>query len=139
MSLAGVGRLPDADDRFRALLASRLATPFAWGVHDCALWAADAIAAQTGQDPCAPLRGAYSDATSAARVLRQWRGLRGVARQVLGCPLSAPLLARMGDVGYTRSGALAVCVGAWWAAPTRRGMGQLPLGDALLAWRVGHA
>lgn len=34
--------------------------PFVWGRNDCALWCASAVAAGTGYDPAADLRGVYS-------------------------------------------------------------------------------
>ena len=48
-----------------ALIASRMAAPFAWGAHDCCLFAADAVLAQTGEDPAAEFRGTYASAAEA--------------------------------------------------------------------------
>lgn len=137
--LTGVPRLPDAAARLRRLVADRLGAPFSWGVHDCALWAADAIQAQLGADPAQDLRGRYRTQLGAHRLVAPLGGLPGVAAAVLGEPLRSPLLACMGDVGYTRQGALAVCAGETWLVATRDGMGHLPLADALQAWRVGCA
>lgn len=137
--LSGSPRVPEAAQRFSALLRSRWAMPFTWGRHDCCLWAADAVHALLAQDPAAELRGTYTDAMGAGRLVRRLGGLEGLARTALGEPLRTPLLACQGDVGLTDSGALAVCLGEWWGAPTARGMGLLPLSSARLAWRVGNA
>lgn len=138
-SLTGAPRLPDAAARLRSLVEARMPAPFAWGVHDCALWAADAIQAQLGADPAQALRGRYRTQLGALRLVAPLGGLPGVAAAVLGAPLRSPLLACAGDVGYTRQGALAVCAGETWLVATREGMGHLPLADAVQAWRVGCA
>lgn len=141
-SVVGRGRMPGADDRLRALLADRRARPFAWGVHDCCLFAADAIEALLCIDPAAPLRSTYATERQARRVLGSMGGLQGVATRVLGAPLRAPLLACTGDVGLVRDGArelLGVCTGEHWTVPAARGLGLLPMGNARFAWRVGCA
>lgn len=132
-------RLPDAAVRLEALLAERWARPFEWGVNDCALFAADAVRAQTGLDPAAPLRGRYTSAIAAGRIVRQLGGLPRIVTGALGQPLRAPLLACAGDVGYSDSQALAVCIGEHWVCPGARGLVLLPLTAATLAWRVGCA
>lgn len=138
-ALTGCPRLPAAAERLQQLVLARLGAPFAWGVHDCALWAADAIQAQLGADPAHALRGRYRTQMGALRLLAPLGGLPGVATAVLGAPLRGPLLACVGDVGFTRQGALAVCAGETWLVATRDGMGHLPLPDAVQAWRVGCA
>ena len=136
--LAYLPRLPDADDRLRSLIIQRLAAPFLWGAHDCALWAADAVHVQIGVDPAGQLRGRYASARHALRLVRGLGGLPSLVTAVLGRPLASPLLARLGDVGHTEEDTLAVCCGDAWAVPTRHGMGYLPLTQATAAWRVGR-
>jgi hypothetical protein len=68
------------------LVARRAATPFAWGVHDCAMWAFDAVRAVTGRDPAPDLRGAYATARQAMRLLQRMGGLQGLATARLGPP-----------------------------------------------------
>lgn len=48
---------------------------FSWGVRDCCLWGADAAQACTGRDPAADLRGTYSTALQAARLVQQAGGM----------------------------------------------------------------
>ena len=125
-------------ERLSALVAARLRTPFAWGVHDCCLWAADAVLAQTGRDPAAAWRGTYSSRRGAAAVLRQAGGLRAVAalagREV---PAAAAL---PGDVGLLqRPGGrlLGVCAGGSWLVASRGGLVAVPAEAAIAAWRCG--
>lgn len=132
-------KLPDWAQRLDALVAQAQRRPFAWGSFDCCLWAADAVLAQTGEDPAADLRGTYADAAGAARVLRAQGGLRGVATRG-GEPI-APLMARTGDVGLLRSNGrplLAVCGHDHWLVVMADGLTVRAYRDAAMAWRVGR-
>lgn len=145
----GQPRLPDAAEALARLLAERQRAPFAWGSHDCCLWAADAVRAQVGVDPAAALRGRYASALQAARVIAAAGGsLEDIARAALGPPLRNPMLACAGDVGLTMGrvaddpadrATLAVCLGEWWAVPAAHGLALQPLNAATMAWRVGCA
>ena len=140
-SVEGVGRLPGHAEALARLMAERQHKPFEWGLHDCCLWASDAVRAQVGVDPAATLRGRYANAMQARRVLAALGGVEGVARAALGEPLRSPLLACAGDVGLSGGdkAALGVCIGAWWAFASRDGLSLRPLNDAVMAWRVGCA
>lgn len=128
-------------ERLDALLRARMDQPFAWGVHDCCLFAADAVLATTGRDLAAPWRGTYSDAAAAYRLVRYLGGLPAIAD--MAGPRVPPLAAQVGDVGLVvdisltgERELLAVCAGANWLCPTARGLGAMPLSAARLAWRV---
>lgn len=126
--------------RFDALVAARLRTPFAWGQHDCCLWAADSVLCTTGTDPAADVRGHYNNATQAARLLADLGGLGAVGARA-GTPV-LPLAACVGDVGVVAMegrATLAVCCGALWLAPAAAGLAALPLSAGVMAWRVAHA
>lgn len=111
--------------------------PFAWGVHDCATWAADVRRAMTGSDAAARWRGRYHTARGAARTIR----LTGAASLVeaagreLGSPLASPLLAQRGDI-VSDGAALGVCTGAEAAFLSADGLAFRPLIDCTMAWRV---
>lgn len=118
-----------------------------WGVHDCCTWTADVVAAMTGQDPLADIRGRWRTAAGAGRMLRRLGGLQAAVSARLGPPLPALVLAQRGDVVllHTPQGdALGVCAGAVVLAPGLQGLSRWPLvggqpGDAVhaaLAWRV---
>lgn len=132
-------RFRDWQSRLAALVGARLQQPFEWGVHDCALFAADAVKAVTGVDPAAELRGTYSTAAGAARVLSERGGLDAIATAALGQP-RAPLMARPGDVGLVLNDGrecLGVCTGSTWHVPGQSGLVALPLADAVSSWKVG--
>jgi hypothetical protein len=133
-----VNRFPDWPTRFDAFVRARWAVPFAWGSNDCALFAADAVQALTGEVVCAELRG-HRNAKQALRRLSVHGGLHGLATLALG-PSIAPVFARVGDVVLVPSGkreALAVCNGGTALQPSPRGLLSVSMRNARAAWRVG--
>lgn len=131
-------RLRDWQSRLQACLAERWARPFAWGSQDCVLFAADCVDACTGVDPAKGMRGTYSDASGAARLVRELGGLAAIAASHCG-PEIAPALAQPGDVGLVMNDGrecLAVCGGQHWLAPGESGVCVLPSGQGLRAWRL---
>lgn len=114
--------------------------PFAWGTHDCVTMAANGIQRMLGEDPLDDLRGQWTDAKSAAQMMRLVGGLEQ-ALEIRFARLAGPLFAQRGDVGLVLNDGreiLALCNGAWWAAPGVDGMVILPLKDAVAAWAVGR-
>lgn len=134
-------RLPDWDGRLMRLLRERAAGAFAWGVRDCATLAADAVVAVTGRDPLAALRGRWSTARAAARVMRQVGGLERRCCELFGSPGPAAW-AQRGDVVLVdtdRGPAVGVVAAAGLiAAQGRDGIVWLPLAAARAAWPVGR-
>jgi hypothetical protein len=55
-------------------LGAAAARGFAWGTHDCMLFAADWALALTGRDPAAAWRGTYSDEAGAVEIVRHAGG-----------------------------------------------------------------
>lgn len=131
-------RLPDWQPRLAALFAARAAEPFTWGRFDCCLFAADAVQAVTGHDPAADLRGTYSTAAEAVRVLERVGGVAGVAIRRAG-PVIPAQLAQAGDVGLSlldpERPALAVWGGAAWHAAGTIGLATVPASAVVRAWR----
>lgn len=78
-------------------IATRRAMPFAWGTNDCATFAADWVAILTGVDHAAGLRGVYSTALGAARILDASGGLEGIAART-GFKEVGPAYAQRGDL-----------------------------------------
>lgn len=136
-------RNKDWQDRLDALVLVRLRAPFAWGGHDCVLFAADAVLAMTGTDPAAAWRGQWTSAREAFRLLRPLGGLAAAAAGA-GLPEVPPRMAQRGDVVLLRApgragsmrGALGVCLGERIAAPGGRGLVMAGLGEGVRAWRV---
>lgn len=131
--------VPQWQRDFDALVAERMRTPFCWGQHDCCLWAADAVRAQTGVDHAAEYRGTYFTELQGARVLRDLGGLAELGGRA--GPERAPLTAQTGDIGLVFDGSrelLGVCVGGHWLVPGTYGLAALPLGSARRAWSVSR-
>lgn len=122
-------------------LAQRAQSEFAWGSHDCCLFAADCVDACTGTDPAADLRGTYSTAAEAMQLVESLGGLGAIAAARLG-PEVPPALAQPGDVGLLINAdreMLAVWGGSMWLAPAEVGWVALPLEQATRAWRITAA
>jgi len=64
-------RAGDWEAALGAFLAACEGRPYAWGEHDCALFAAGAVQAMTGADPAAAFRGRYRSKRGAAKALRE--------------------------------------------------------------------
>lgn len=130
---------PDWRVHLDALVFERLRVPFAWGHHDCVLFAADAVLATTGVDLAADVRQ-YSTARQALRMIRARGGLRSIVGSALGWPLP-PAYACTGDVALLpmcgRDALGIVINGGQIAGPGADGLHIAPLGDALCVWRVG--
>lgn len=91
--------------------------PFAWGINDCCIFAADVVLAVSGVDHMTDFRGRYSDRTGAQQALRQFgcASLRIYMTRILG-PLQSVSSSHRGDVVYQSRGGLmgarlGICVG----------------------------
>lgn len=142
--LLAISRRPGWRSRLAETIEARRRLPHAWGRNDCALFAADCIAAMTGTDPAASMRGRYRSASGAARMLKEGghADLRALAASLL--EEIAPAHARAGDVAAFRVGppedrpswALGVVTGERVTVLRPDGLGTLPLTDAAVAFRV---
>ena len=139
-------RRGDWESRLVRFIASRRDEPFAWGRHDCCLFAADCIEAMTGVDPAARLRG-YSDRRGAVAALRGFAdgGLAGVMSAIaeeLGAAEVEPDFARRGDAAYvvqeSGAGSFGIVLSEGVAvAGLPRGVAMLPRARVVRTWRVG--
>jgi hypothetical protein len=131
-------RFPDWQLRLERFARARRGEKFSWGENDCALFAADAVEALTGERVAQALRG-HQTAREALRTLAAVGGIRGLATRALGEPIPV-LQARIGDVVVIPTGkreALAVCNGGTALAAGVNGIAVVPIQQALAAWRVG--
>ncbi len=80
------------------LIESRRHRSFEWGVHDCMLWPSDVVEALTGKDPAAGLRGTYSTALSAMRIVTAHGGLAELISTQLNLQPTSTKFAHRGDV-----------------------------------------
>ena len=130
-------RYPDWQLRLEAFVREHNVKPFAWGSNDCAVFAADAVEAITGEVLRPDLRGLDTRQTAVA--LRDGGGVRGIASSALGAPIPA-VVARIGDmvvVMVNDRESLAICNGGTAIAAGPDGLVAVPMSFALAAWRVG--
>ena len=131
-----IARRPDWRPRLVAYLEEVRARPFAYGSHDCALFAAGAVMAMTGADLAADYRGRYTGlkeglklaGTSHLRILRQHFEEVPTAFAGVGD------LALIGEVGFP---ALGIFEGEHILVLREDGLGLMPRAAATQAWRVG--
>ncbi|MGD0586693.1 MAG: hypothetical protein ABSA86_13140 [Oryzomonas sp.] len=132
-------RYQDWPQRLHKRIMAVHATPFEWGKHDCCLFASDTVLELTGTDHAADLRGTYSSALEAAKVLKERGGVRGIAGAALGAEIPATL-AQRGDIVLIQTedhgDTLAVCIGMQCVAPGLDKLLYLPMTAAVTAWRV---
>lgn len=130
-------RLPDWQPRLAQLVTQRMRHPLQWGVHDCCLWAADAVQAVTGTDLAAGLRGTYSTQAEAQARLLQLGGLAALCVDRLG-PVARTALAQPGDIGLATVGevrALVVCGGTHFLAVGGGGLLPVAPSGVVRVWR----
>ncbi len=152
-------RRVDWPERLAGCLAAARARPFAWGSHDCALFACDCVKAITGVDPGRRFRAKYKTARGAAGALRRFAGggVEAAAMRMaadLGAPEIAVARAGRGDVVLLRLAPLAQDEGRARAGPVealgvidmsgRRiaavsmaGLERAAIARGLRAWRIG--
>lgn len=131
-------RLQDWPQRLAEYVEGQRREPFAWGSNDCVTFAADAVEHMTGADPIAHLRGEWSTALEAARVIERLGGLREAVSDIWGAEIP-PAYAQRGDwVLLEQEGRqlVGVCVGEAAAAPGDAGVVLVPMTAALAAWRT---
>lgn len=133
-------RLKNWPSRFAALVDRSRALPFAWGSHDCCLWAASAVLALTGNDPGAAWRRTYRTGRAALHILESIGGLEG-AGALMGASI-APPRAGEGDIGLVTwscgTKSLAVRSTNAWMCAGDAGLVDLSLDAATHAWGVGR-
>lgn len=136
-------RLPDWPQRLAAAIEAARLAPFAWGRHDCALFALDCIDAQTGGQIAARFRGTYDGPLGAAKVFGP-AGLlgfaAGIARTEGLVPVGRVFAQRgsitcyRGDLGET----LGILYGRQVLAAGPAGIARIELTaiDTLACWAV---
>jgi hypothetical protein len=129
----------------KAFLIARMATPFAWGVQDCALFAADAVKAQCigAPDLAAEFRGTYTDKAGAQAILDAlgMADMVAVADARLGGAHPAPTYARRGDIvvvesPYGPSLAVVGLDGLSAFSVAENGLARVPMAGWIKGWAV---
>jgi hypothetical protein len=129
-----------------AFLQERRDRPFEWGKHDCCLFVCDAIQAHTGLDLGEAFRGKYTDAISAARVMKAYAGagVAAVAEKIAAdhhIPEIPPFFAQRGDVALFAGehGEMLGIVdlnGRHIVSTGENGLERVPLEQAMRAWHL---
>jgi len=123
-------------------VSAREREPFAWGRHDCILFACGAIDAIIGKDPAHHWRGAYSTALQAARIFKAWGGFEEMVATIAGAegfdeqPVT---MARRGDLvllQQDRWPAAGVCLGVLSAFVGKEHLIMVKTAACSRSWRV---
>ena len=129
-------RRADWPERLADFIEARRYEPFAWGMNDCALFAADAVNMMTDTDHAEALRG-YKTERGAASKIKKVGGLRGFAHAFTEKP---PGLAQRGDLvlavveGRETFG---ICIGGGqWCGPGPDGIAFRPMSDSVAVFEV---
>lgn len=134
-------RRPDWYPRLVTYLGAAARRPFTEGELDCALFAAGAVAAMTGEDLAAPYRGRYRTTRGGLRLLRRAGYADPVALAADHLPEIAVAEARPGDlvvVPTPDGAALGILQGAAGVhVMAATGMGLVPAALVTRAFRVG--
>lgn len=115
---------------------SKTLTPFEWGVHDCATFAAGAILSITGELLFTP---AYTDVFGAKAFELSVGGFTAYLSNLFGEPI-APLQVQRGDIGLLileDRELLSVVIGSQVVAPGENHLMYYPITMLSKAWRVG--
>ena len=126
-------RLHDWEHRLTRYVTEVACTGFAHGAHDCALFAAGAVAAVTGIDPGARWRGHYSSFKGGLKLVRKAGFTDHVAVMRQHCPQVHAASVMPGDLAVIGTGpdaALGVVQGALIYVLRETGLGLMPLGAA---------
>jgi hypothetical protein len=96
--MSGVTRRPDWLVQLSSYVSAGSGQAFCYGHHDCALFAAGAVAAMTGQDFAAQFRGRYTTLRGGLRILRQAGFADHVALAASFLPACHPSTVLPGDL-----------------------------------------
>ena len=131
-------RRADWPKRLHAQIEAARQRPFEWGLHDCAAFATAVAADLTGQDPVAHLRGSYTSAWGAERVMAEHGGLAALITEYYGEPIAIAQAGRGDLVLAERDNgpALGVCLGSVAAFAGPDGLAFLNMNEGRLAWRI---
>jgi len=133
---------------YHQFLVARRKMPFAWGVNDCALFAADGVQAVTGTDIASDFRGKYHDEASAMAAIKTIAGGSTIADAAAWCAKKHtlaecihPLMAQRGDlvIVKTAQGLMSGLVdlnGRHVVVPGQHGLVRLSISLVTRSWHV---
>lgn len=135
--------LPDYLSRIQQLVSEHEATPFEWGVNDCAIWGGKAIEAVTGNAVHSDFVGRYQTKVGGFRVFKKTTGFAShIDWLVANYSEMNPAFVGVGDLGIveTKDGpAVVLCIGEFAAGPGPDGLIRFPITELTRAFRVAGA
>lgn len=136
-------RLPDWQVRLTRWLVSVSTRAMVPGQHDCCIFVAGAIEAQTGIDLAAPWRGRYSTFAGGRRILRK-AGYEDHVALIAAHLAEAPVvLAQAGDIAVVPSdfgaaGGIVQGTGVYVLSPSGR-VAVVPMAPVQRLFKLGNA
>ncbi|GEA12675.1 hypothetical protein [Alteromonas sp. KUL49] len=134
-------RLPNWDIELAEYIESVANAPFAWGEHDCCLFAANAAKLITGIDFAQRFRGKYSTELGAARALKRYGqgDLFNTLCDIFGepCPI---LTLQRGDIALVCDGerhGVALYYSEKFLNANIDGLKAVERSSVVACWRVG--
>lgn len=136
------GRQPGWDVQLATYVRDGMSLSFAWGRHDCCLWAAGWVDLATGTKIHRAFAGRYDDLKGALRLVREAGGLASLTSLALaGTPIMEPLKAIRGDIaivpGAYQIDAVGIILGRQVAVLTPDGLEGVPVSQVITAWAIG--
>lgn len=130
-------RLPDWPMRLSNYLSERAKMPFSWGDNDCLSFTAKAVEELTGVDFYKDYSD-YHDEESAAIMLKNNGGAKGIITACLGEGKRSILSAKRGDVVVVKipdyTAGIVDDTGQRIALVTPKGLMRIPLKRAIMYW-----
>jgi hypothetical protein len=137
-------RLEDWETRLLAEIDAARFRDFAYGQHDCALFAAGCVDAMCGTTLAETLRAAYHDEASAEAYFTAQGGWGPAVDALVGADNRIPWqFAQPGDIALVPIGlgddcGMAIVNGHRALAATARGFAGRPISSAVTCWRIGR-
>lgn len=100
--MTAISRRPDWRARLGAYIETVRRAPFTYGTLDCALFAAGAVAAMTGEDLAAELRGTYESFPAGLYALRRQGFMDPIDMVRSHFPEVPVALAQVGDIAVVQ-------------------------------------
>ena len=146
----GLTRKPGWDtDLLTKFVARRMKAPYVWGANDCALFAADGLQAQTGEDVATDFRGKYTDEAGAYAAVKSITGGATIADAAAWCASKAGMTERehpllrlsRGDLVIVKlldkeMAGLVSLSGSGVMVPGDKGLMSLPIANVTRSWSL---
>lgn len=133
-------RLPDWRSRLAAEISAANLRPWAWGSHDCMMFAAGVVLAVTGEDLAGTYRGRYVDEAGARALVPDVAAYVAQLAERQGWPEISPNQAQDGDLALLDHGIpiVGVIYGRLVFPKSPAGLRTVTRGIASKVWALGY-